>query len=174
MDKDTTKNPLFLIVINALVFFLLAPVVVSGFVPYFLSGWDYKEAFLSLSFFRLLGFVMLFIGIIFVLQTFTEFVRKSGGTPAPFMPSEKLVLSGLYKYVRNPMYYGVLLVIYGQALLLGSYPVLLYALAVSAVFHFYVVKYEEPQLKEKFGKQYENYCKYVNRWMPHTKPWNEK
>ena len=95
-----------------------------------------------------------------------RFVRQGRGTPAPVAPPERLIANGLYRYVRNPMYIGVLAMIFGQALFLGSRGILLYGLGMALAFHLFVVLYEEPTLRWQFGAEYETYCQRVPRWLP--------
>jgi len=88
------------------------------------------------------------------------------GTPAPIDAPRVLVIKGLYRYVRNPMYVGVLCLIASQALFWRSYPILVYMIFIVACFHLFVIAYEEGHLKHVFGEQYEEYCKRVPRWLP--------
>jgi protein-S-isoprenylcysteine O-methyltransferase Ste14 len=80
------------------------------------------------------------------------------------------VISGLYRYVRNPMYVGVVSIILGEALVLGSGGVLIYAAVVALGFHLFVVLYEEPTLRRTYGAQYDGYCTLVRRWLPRLTP----
>ncbi len=95
-----------------------------------------------------------------------DFAAFGRGTPAPVDAPRRLVARGLYRYVRNPMYFGVLLVIAGWALLFRSPRVLGYGAAVALFFHLFVVTVEEPSLRGKFGRSYERYCRDVGRWAP--------
>ena len=88
------------------------------------------------------------------------------GTPNPIDAPKRLVVKGLYRYVRNPMYIGVLLVILGWAALYDSYAVLQYAISMWVLFHILVIFMEEPILRRQFGESYKNYCKEVRRWIP--------
>ena len=88
------------------------------------------------------------------------------GTPAPIDEPRILIVRGLYGYVRNPMYAGVLCVIASRALFWQSYPICVYLIFVTACFHLFVIAYEEPHLKRVFGGQYEDYCLRVARWLP--------
>ena len=96
---------------------------------------------------------------------------KASGISAPVAPTELLVVSGLYRYVRNPMYVGVLSVIVGQALVLGSTLLLEYAALIWLCFFAFVVLYEEPSLQRRFGAGYERYRTNVPRWCPRITPW---
>ncbi|MFQ5478592.1 MAG: methyltransferase family protein [Candidatus Binatia bacterium] len=95
-----------------------------------------------------------------------DFMRFGRGTPAPIDAPRRLVVRGLYRYVRNPMYLGVLMVILGWAIYFVSALLALYGLSIGLVFHLFVVVYEEPTLRRRFGLQYENYSSRTNRWVP--------
>jgi protein-S-isoprenylcysteine O-methyltransferase Ste14 len=115
---------------------------------------------------RVLGALLIAAGLPVLLHSFARFAIQGRGTPAPVAPPERLVTSGLYRYVRNPMYVAVSLLIFGQALMFGSVPVLEYGAVVFLGFQLFVVAYEEPVLREKFGSEYDDYCKHVRGWWP--------
>lgn len=92
------------------------------------------------------------------------FAARGQGTPAPIDPPKVLVVEGLYRYTRNPMYLGVLCFLLSEAILLTSTILLVYAGIVFACFHLFVVLYEEPHLRRQFGQMYEDYCRAVPRW----------
>jgi protein-S-isoprenylcysteine O-methyltransferase Ste14 len=95
-----------------------------------------------------------------------DFASFGRGTPLPLDAPKKLVGRGLYQYSRNPMYVGVLTVIFGWAVLYQSVAVAMYGLAVALCFYSFVVFFEEPILKKRFGSEYEQYCTEVPRWLP--------
>jgi len=95
---------------------------------------------------------------------------KGLGTPAPVFPTRYLVVTGLYRYVRNPMYVAVVAVIVGQGLIFANARVLEYGAVVWLCFHFFVIAYEEPTLRATFGSQYEDFCRGVSRWIPRLSP----
>ena len=105
-----------------------------------------------------------------LLDSFARFAIQGLGTPAPVAPPQRLVVSGLYRYVRNPMYVAVVSLIFGQALLFGSISLLEYGFVVWLGFFAFVLVYEEPTLRGKFGKEYEDYCSRVGRWIPRLRP----
>jgi protein-S-isoprenylcysteine O-methyltransferase Ste14 len=105
-------------------------------------------------------------GLAGVLWCFWHFAVTGRGTPAPFDPPRRLVVRGLYRVVRNPMYLSVLTAVAGQALLLGSWAIARYALAGLVFFHVFVIGVEEPGLRARFGADYEAYCRAVRRWIP--------
>ncbi|MBI2682187.1 MAG: isoprenylcysteine carboxylmethyltransferase family protein [Acidobacteriales bacterium] len=117
------------------------------------------------------GLALLSAGLAIGTACAFEFAWTGQGTPAPFDPPRFLVTNRLYVYVRNPMYIGALMVLFGQVLIYRPFiPGLLwYALGFWAVVHFLVLLYEEPTLRKKFGKDYEEYCLQVPRWIPRLK-----
>ncbi len=145
------------------VFFVLAPGVVAGLVPWWFTGWRVRPLWGPL---RLLGVVLLVVGVGVLLRAFVQFVAEGIGTPAPVAPTERLVVSGLYRYVRNPMYLAVLGTIVGQALILGQVVLFIYALAVGLAFVAFVRGYEEPTLRRRYGAEYESYQRKVPGWWP--------
>ena len=99
-----------------------------------------------------------------------DFATFGRGTPAPIDPPRKLVIRGLYRYVRNPMYVGVLTMILGWVLCFPARDLALYGLVVAAGFHLFVVLYEEPALRRRFGPEYDEYRARVGRWLPRLRP----
>ena len=157
--------------LGSLVFFALAPGVVAGVVPWWLTGWEAGQPFAYWAVLRVLGAVLLAAGVAVLVHSFARFVVEGVGTPAPVAPTEHLVVGGLYRYVRNPMYVAVLAAIVGQALLLGRGVLLLYGAAVAVAFVAFVRLYEEPTLRRQFGEQYEAYRRAVPAWWPRLHPW---
>jgi protein-S-isoprenylcysteine O-methyltransferase Ste14 len=156
---------------GSLVFLLLAPGVVAGVIPWWLTGWDVREPFPYWLPLRIAGLVLLAGGVVVLLHAFARFVVEGLGTPAPIAPTQRLVVGGLYRYVRNPMYLAVGSTIVGQALLLGRPVLLLYAAAFGVVVAAFVRWYEEPTLNRQFGEQYESYRRAVPAWWPRKEPW---
>jgi protein-S-isoprenylcysteine O-methyltransferase Ste14 len=149
-------------------FFALAPALVAGVVPYLLAGWEVEhEWWLPL---RVLGAAIVVAGGVVLVQAFARFVREGLGTPAPVAPTERLVVGGPYRYVRNVMYIAVTAVIVGQALLLGSPGLLIYAAVVWAGMAVFAKTYEEPTLAHRYGAQYEEYRRTVRGWWPRWRP----
>ena len=149
--------------LKSILFFILAPGVVAGYLPLtlFRTGVQIQTGFL---FYLALPFWI--VGVVILVWCFWDFVQKGKGTPAPIEPPKQLVVSGLYNYVRNPMYVGVLLVIIGHFLWFGFWNLLIYAVVVFTAFSIFVIFYEEPNLKQRFGEAYEAYLKRVPRWVP--------
>ncbi|WP_230849983.1 methyltransferase family protein [Ralstonia solanacearum] len=155
----------------SLVFFAIAPGVVAGLVPWWLTHWRVQRPLSEFVVARGLGVVLLIGGTVVLIAAFMRFVTEGAGTPAPVAPPEHLVVGGLYRYVRNPMYLAVEATIVGQALLLWQPALLLYAAAVWATMALFVRMYEEPALRRKFGAQYEAYRDAVPAWWPRLRPW---
>jgi protein-S-isoprenylcysteine O-methyltransferase Ste14 len=153
-------------------FFLLAPGVVVGLIPWFLTRWQVREPLPYWVPMRVLGGILLVAGLIVVTQAFVGFVVEGFGTPAPVAAPERLVVGEVYRYVRNPMYVAVLAAIVGQALLLGQLGLLLYAGVAWLVVATFVRFYEEPTLARRFGGDYEGYWRAVPAWWPRLRPWN--
>ena len=104
-----------------------------------------------------------------LLWSFWNFLIEGRGTPAPLDPPKKLVAVGFYRYVRNPMYVGVLLILIGHFLWFKNVWLLVYTVVAFLIVHLFVTLYEEPTLKRKFGASYETYLKEVPRWIPRVR-----
>jgi protein-S-isoprenylcysteine O-methyltransferase Ste14 len=145
-------------------FLALAPGCVAGLVPFWVTGWRVETELAAPL--RLLGLAAATAGAAALLVAFWRFVQEGAGTPAPVAPPEHLVVGGLYRHVRNPMYLAVLAAVFGQALLLGSGRLAAYGVAVLAALSAFVRCYEEPALSRRFGAEYETYRRAVPRWWP--------
>jgi protein-S-isoprenylcysteine O-methyltransferase Ste14 len=156
---------------GSLVFFAVAPGVVAGLVPWWLTGWEKDEPLPGWALVQILGWVVVAAGVVVVVQAFARFVHEGLGTPAPVAPTEHLVVGGLYRYVRNPMYLAVAATIVGQALILGQPLLLLYAGAFLLTVAAFVHWYEEPTLRRQFGADYDAYLRPVPGWWPRRTPW---
>ncbi len=153
------------------VFFALAPGVVAAVVPWWLTGWEVRRPLPYWAPVLVLGVVLIVAGAAVLIHSFIRFVVEGAGTPAPVAPTERLVVGGLYRYVRNPMYLGVLATIVGQALVLGQPALLTYALVMFVIVAAFVRLYEEPVLRRRFGAQYEAYRRAVPAWWPRLHAW---
>jgi len=140
--------------------------IVAGIVPWLLTRWHADPQPLAL---RILGVALLVVGGALVLETTTRFAFQGRGTPAPWAPPERFVERGSYRFVRSPMYLGVLLLVVGQALLLGREILFAWAAASWLIFTSFLAFYEEPQLRRRFGATYDDYRRRVRRWLP-TRP----
>jgi len=161
----------FLSLLGSAVFLVLAPGIVAGYVPWLICRWRVATRPLGTSAIRIPGILFIAVGIVGLLDSFARFALQGLGTPAPIMPTRHLVVTGLFRYVRNPMYLAVLLLIVGQGLFFGSVAVLEYSVAVGAVFYVFVLLYEEPTLRRTFGSEYLEFCANVPRWIPRLRPW---
>jgi protein-S-isoprenylcysteine O-methyltransferase Ste14 len=152
-------------------FFAAAPGVVAGLVPWWLTGWRVRGPLAHWAPARLAGLILLVLGAIVLVRAFARFAVEGRGTPAPVAPTERLVIGGLYRHVRNPMYLAVVAAIAGQGLALGQPGLLAYAAAVWVTVASFVRWYEEPALARQFGEQYEAYRRAVPAWRPRIRPW---
>lgn len=152
-------------VVKTLIFVLfVGPGPLIGLVPYLLSGgWHVRDRGDPLSW---LGIVLIAAGAVPLGESIVRFVREGRGTPAPYAETETLIVTGFYRWVRNPMYVGVLSMIFGQALLFGSTELLIYGAIAALGFHLWVIGYEEPRLHNRHGARYAAYCRAVRRWLP--------
>ncbi|MDQ3771392.1 MAG: isoprenylcysteine carboxylmethyltransferase family protein [Actinomycetota bacterium] len=153
------------------IFFALAPSVVAGLVPWLLTDWEVRGSSGVWPFMRLVGLFLLVAGAGALVGAFVRFVVEGLGTPAPIAPTELLVVGGLYRYVRNPMYLAVVATIVGQALMLGQPVLLPYTVVVALAVGAFVILYEEPTLTRCFGAEYRAYQRAVPRWVPRLRPW---
>jgi protein-S-isoprenylcysteine O-methyltransferase Ste14 len=152
--------------IGSFLWLLAAPGIVAVLVPWLLTGWDAREMGGGWLPVRVLGAVVFAAGAVVVVEAFARFAIKGLGTPAPAAPTQHLVVSGLYRYLRNPMYVAVVAMIVGQAMLLGSLLLLGYAALVALVCVGFVKGYEEPTLLRQFGDDYQAYRASVPGWWP--------
>ncbi len=157
--------------VGSVIFFVLAPGAVAGLVPYMISKWRFEPSFLGVLAVRFAGGMLVVMGVVSLVHCFVRFALEGRGTPAPVAPTEALVVSGLYRYVRNPMYLAVVGMIAGQAFLFGSVSLIGYATVVWMSFNAFVLWYEEPTLRRRYGNAYEAYRANVPRWVPRMTPW---
>jgi len=155
-----------MLLLRAAIFTLLIPGTVTVLVPYVLLHSDLDSAVRIPPMLRVVGLVPLAAGITVYLWCVWDFAASGRGTPAPYDPPCVLVTRGLYAFVRNPIYVGIVSIIFGEALLFDSIAVLGYGALLLVLFHLRVLLYEEPQLRRKFGASYDEYCHSVSRWFP--------
>jgi protein-S-isoprenylcysteine O-methyltransferase Ste14 len=161
-----------LAILGSATFLVIAPGIVAGYVPWRICRWQFGAPLLGISALRLPGVLLIAAGLPVLLDSFARFVLQGLGTPAPIFPTRHLVVSGLFRFVRNPMYVAVVSLILGQGLLFGSARVVAYSLAVWVGFYLFILIYEEPILRRSYGAEYEEYCANVPRWIPRLRPWN--
>jgi len=161
-----------LAIVGSAIFLVIAPGFVAGLVPWWISHWRVEAPFFGMSILRFAGGVLIVLGAIGLLDSFIRFAVQGLGTPAPVFPTRHLVVTGLYRYVRNPMYVAVVSTVLGQALIFGNVMLLEYGGVVWLLFHLFVHIYEEPTLRATFGSEYQFYSEAVPRWIPRLTPWN--
>ena len=170
-NADQPVAPLVRPALGTVLFVLfVGPGPVVGPVPYALSGWQVRAPLFDGTSSRWLGAALLGLGVPLLGDALVRFVRQGRGTPAPVAPPARLVVTGPYRHVRNPMYLGVVAMILGQAMILGSRAVLAYGGIAAVAFHLFVLLYEEPNLRARFGAEYIAYCRQVGRWIPRLTP----
>ena len=138
-------------VLGSALFLILAPGVVAGFVPWWISGWE-VQPLLGFRFIRVVGVLVIAVSILALLESFARFALQGLGTPAPILP--------------------IVLVILGQAMILGNVSLLAYGALVWLICHLFVLAYEEPTLRRTFGPEYDAFCANVPRWIPRLRPWS--
>jgi protein-S-isoprenylcysteine O-methyltransferase Ste14 len=151
-------------IVNTILFTILVPATVAGWIPRWLREDSSVTETPSL---RWLGILLIAVGVVMFLHTaFWGFALRGRGTPAPLAPTKKLVVDGLHRYVRNPMYEGVGLIVLGQSVLFRSWHMAEYLVFFAVVVPLFVLFYEEPTLQKQFGAEYEQYRRRVPRWIP--------
>jgi protein-S-isoprenylcysteine O-methyltransferase Ste14 len=150
-------------VIGTAIFFVFVPCVLAGVVPWWISRWEFRLSFLGVELTRFVGAALILASVAGLVDSFVRFALQGLGTPAPIAPTQHLVVTGLYRYVRNPMYVAVAAVIFGQAVLFGDWRLFAYGVLF--------VGYEEPTLKKSFGAEYESFRINVPRWIPRLTAW---
>jgi protein-S-isoprenylcysteine O-methyltransferase Ste14 len=151
-------------------FFVVAPGTVVGLIPWLITRWEFHQPLPYWLIAQVIGVVLVVVGVVPAVSAFVEFV-KAGGTPMPIAPTQRLVVSRFNRYIRNPMYFGLVLAVIGQALLFGSLGVLIYAAVTWVIPAAFVRWYEEPTLTRQFGAEYEAYRRAVPAWWPRLHPW---
>jgi len=163
----------FLLALRAIFFVLLLPGTVAGYIPFSMLHTEDRLRVPELSLSAVAASILAIAGTMVLLRCVWDFFAKGNGTLAPIDPPRLLVVSGLYRFTRNPMYNGVVALILGEAWLFGSVSLLEYALLVLILFHLFVVFYEEPALTSQFGESYRAYRRTVPRWGFTTRPFRE-
>jgi protein-S-isoprenylcysteine O-methyltransferase Ste14 len=148
-------------VVKTVIFTILVPGTVTAIIPHALASDATRPTFLSS-----VGFLPMALGAVIYFWCAWDFASAGRGTPAPIDPPKVLVVRGPYRFVRNPMYVGVVLLLAGESIAFRSARIFRYTLLAWLFFHLFVMFYEEPALKRKFGASYEEYLKNVNRWIP--------
>jgi protein-S-isoprenylcysteine O-methyltransferase Ste14 len=157
--------------IGSAVMFIVGPGLVIGVVPWLLTRWQFRAPTPDWATFRALGVLLILAGLVVMIQAFARFVTEGFGTPLPAVPPKHLVVGGLYRWVRNPIYVAALAVILGQALLFGQLGPFVYAAILWAAMAGVVHWREEPVLARRFGADYDDYRRAVPAWRPRLRPW---
>ena len=160
-------------IVETAVFFLAAPGTVALWIPYALTGWHVPPQTTERAVAGIAGGVLIAAGTAALVECFARFALVGRGTPSPASPTRSLVVSGLYRCTRNPMYVAVTTLLIGQTLLFGSTALLTYAVIVWTAAHTFVVSYEEPTLRRAYGAAYDDYRAHVPRWVPRLRPWTQ-
>jgi protein-S-isoprenylcysteine O-methyltransferase Ste14 len=160
-----------LAILGSAVFLVIAPGIVVGYLPWRICRWHVEAPLLGLFSFQVVGVLLIAAGLLVLLDSFARFAVQGLGTPAPIFPTRHLVVSGLFRYVRNPMYVAVVSLIFGQGMFFGSVRILEYGIVVWVGFYLFVLLYEEPTLRKSYGLEYEEFCANVPRWIPRFRPW---
>ncbi|HWA18876.1 MAG TPA: isoprenylcysteine carboxylmethyltransferase family protein [Devosia sp.] len=160
-------------IIGSIIFLFVAPGIVAGVIPWAISQYRMAAPLLGMEPLRWIGELLLILGGVLLVETFARFALQGLGTPAPIAPTRTLVVSGSYRFVRNPMYVAVVSLILGQALLFGNWIVLGWGAVVWLTVHLFVLSYEEPTLSSSYGAQYDRYRANVRRWIPRLTPWRD-
>jgi protein-S-isoprenylcysteine O-methyltransferase Ste14 len=151
-------------------FFVVAPGTFVGLIPWLITHWEITGSTAAWRLAQVLGVLLIVVGLVPAVHAFVQFA-KAGGTPMPLAPTQRLVVNGFNRYVRNPMYVGLLTAIVGQALLFGSLGLLLYAGVGWIVTASFVRWYEEPTLRRQYDGEYEAYRRNVRGWLPRLRQW---
>lgn len=139
-------------------------------VPYLLGYWRFEHPLPWWIAAQVVGWILIGLGAVPIVLAFVEFVR-AGGTPVPIAAPPRLVVRGLYRHVRNPIYVGFLVVLVGQALVFGSFSLVVYAAVSWGIGAAAVRFYEQPRLARRFGAEYQQYLQAVPPWIPRPHPW---
>ena len=156
-------------IVGSILFLLFVPGTFAGLIPWWITHWDpgYSNPALMV-----VGSLLVAAGLFALIASFARFALDGLGTPAPVAPPSTLVVTGLYRYVRNPMYVAVTLIIFGQALMFANAALIAYGVVVWLAFQAFILTYEEPTLRVAFGERYAAYCAAVPRWIPRLTPWS--
>ena len=158
-------------IFGSALFFVVAPCVLAGLIPWWMTRWEFRPAFLGLEVTRAIGVLLILVGLPGLVDSFARFALQGLGTPAPIAPTKNLVVTGLYRYVRNPIYVAVVAIILGQAMLFGDWRLVVLGALFWLFWHLFVVTYEEPTLQRTFGAEYQTYRANVPRWIPRVTSW---
>lgn len=144
----------------------LFPGTVTIYIPYRILGGLALPTIAAWSTAHYVGTLLVIVGTVILLHCVWSFARVGRGTLAPFDETKKLVVVGLYRYVRNPMYVGVTIILLGEAIFFWSNALLAYSALMFVLFNLLIIGFEEHRLRYKYGDEYRRYCRAVGRWLP--------
>jgi protein-S-isoprenylcysteine O-methyltransferase Ste14 len=157
---------MFALYLRNLFFTIIHPGLVAGLIPYWILGNKWKEQFsLAFHFYQYLGIIFFSAGLFILLSCIIRFALVGHGTLSPIDPTKKLVTSGFYRYTRNPMYLGVLIILIGETMFFKSYHLIIYMAIITLIFNLFIMAVEEPRLRRDFGEEFRHYCNKVRRWL---------
>lgn len=152
-------------ILKQIISFIL-PITVLIIVPFIIEK-DISVKHLS---FLLVGLLFMIVGLSLMIITITSFIKIGKGTLAPWSPTKKLVIIGIFRHVRNPMIIGVIMILTGESIAIESLKIFIWAIIFFVLNTIYFILYEEPNLEKRFGNEYKDYKKNVPRWIPKIKP----
>ncbi len=157
---------MFSLFLRNLFFTILQPGLVAGLIPYWILGNNFTKPFAgSLQFYEYTGILLFLTGFLIMLDCIIRFAVEGRGTLSPADPTKKLVITGLYKFSRNPMYVGVMMMLIGEAIFFRSNNLWIYLVFIFIAFNLFIIIVEEPRLSKDFGDNYYQYCQKVRRWV---------
>ncbi|MBW2938046.1 isoprenylcysteine carboxylmethyltransferase family protein [Aureisphaera sp. CAU 1614] len=157
---------MFSLFIRNLFFTILQPGLVAGLIPFWITGFRINNIFVKVwQLHHYIGTIVFLIGFVIMIWCIISFAVKGRGTLSPIDPTKRLVVAGLYKFSRNPMYVGVTLILIGESAYFQSVELWIYALFVFITFNIFAILIEEPRLRKDFGEDYKRYCEKVRRWI---------
>ena len=165
MQRQRFETSNILLALRSILWTLLMPGMAAGYIPWRFFGLNHAQLTLTNPV-HILSLVMLGLGTALLSACIWEFARSGRGTLSPVDPPRELVVRGLYRYVRNPMYLSVTMIVLGEALLIASRALFIYWMVFFTAANLFVIGYEEPNLRQRFGESYERYTQRVNRWIP--------
>lgn len=160
-EQESTAS----LLLRNLIFTVLQPGLVAGVIPYYILGGELRALETPWQFHTYAGLFILAIGLVIMLRCILQFALEGKGTLSPVDPTRRLVVRGLYRYSRNPMYVGVMMILVGEAIATESTSLWIYLAIVFIAFNLFIFLHEEPRLRKDFGEEYILYCRNVRRWI---------
>jgi protein-S-isoprenylcysteine O-methyltransferase Ste14 len=154
------------LLLRNLFFTILHPGLVAGLIPFWILGTKANIPVVqSWRFYQSSGTLLFVIGLAVMLNCILSFAVKGRGTLSPADPTKRLVITGLYRFSRNPMYIGVMMILIGEAIFFQSVNLWIYLVVVCIGFNMFILLHEEPRLRRDFGEEYNRYCQKTRRWI---------